>query len=108
MADESGILARLAATIAQRRGADPKASYVAALFAKGDDAIVKKVGEEATETVMAAKDGDPRRITAEMADLWFHCLVLLERYGVSVDDVLAELERREGTSGHAEKAARGR
>jgi phosphoribosyl-ATP pyrophosphohydrolase len=108
MADDSSILARLAATIAERRSADPSASYVAALFAKGEDAIVKKVGEEATETVMAAKDGDPRRITAEMADLWFHCLVLLERYGVSVDDVLAELERREGTSGHVEKAARGR
>ena len=104
----SDILARLAATIAQRRNADPKVSYVAALFAKGEDAIVRKIGEEATETVMAAKDGDPRRITAEMADLWFHCLVLLERYGLRVDDVLAELERREGTSGHVEKAARGR
>lgn len=102
------VLARLAATIAARRGADPAGSYVAALFAKGDDAILKKIGEEATETVMAAKDGDPRRIVSEVADLWFHCLVLLARHGVSPADVLAELERREGTSGHAEKAARGR
>jgi len=108
MADSVDILARLAATIAERRTADPKSSYVASLFAKGEDAIVKKVGEEATETVMAAKDGDPRRITAEMADLWFHCLVLLERYGVTLDEVMAELARREGTSGHTEKAARGR
>ena len=108
MADASDVLKRLAATIAQRRNADAKASYVASLFAKGEDAIVKKVGEEATETVMAAKDGDPRRIITEMADLWFHCLVLLERYGVTVDEVLAELERREGTSGHAEKASRPR
>lgn len=108
MADSVDILARLAATIAERRHADPKSSYVASLFAKGEDAIVKKVGEEATETVMAAKDGDPRRITAEMADLWFHCLVLLERYGVTLDEVMAELARREGTSGHTEKAARGR
>jgi len=108
MADDADILARLAATIAERRNADPKASYVASLFAKGEDAIVRKIGEEATETVMAAKDGDPRRIAAEMADLWFHCLVLLERYGLRVDDVLAELERREGTSGHAEKASRSR
>src|SRR5690242_2000476 len=106
MTDGGDVLKRLAATIAQRRNADVATSYVASLFAKGEDAIGKKVGEEATETVMAAKDGDPRRITAEMADLWFHCLVLLERYGVTVDEVLAELERREGTSGHAEKAAR--
>src|SRR5664279_1433860 len=102
------ILDRLAATIAGRRGADPASSYVAALFARGDDAILKKIGEEATETVMAAKDGDPRRITAEVADLWFHCLVLLARHDLTPADVLAELVRREGTSGHAEKAARGR
>ena len=76
------ILDRLAATIASRRGADPATSYVAALFAKGDDAILKKIGEEATETVMAAKDGDKLRITAEVADLWFHCLVLLARHGL--------------------------
>jgi phosphoribosyl-ATP pyrophosphohydrolase len=102
------VLARVAATIAARAGADPAESYVASLLAKGDDAILKKIGEEATETVMAGKDGDPRRITAEVADLWFHCLVLLARHGLSPADVLAELARREGTSGHAEKAARGR
>ena len=104
--DDGDVLARLAKTIAARRGTDPSASYVAALFAKGDDAILKKIGEEATETVMAAKDGDPGRITAEVADLWFHCLVLLARHGLSPADVLAELARREGTSGHAEKASR--
>ena len=108
MADQHDILARLAATIASRRGADASSSYVASLFAKGDDAILKKIGEEATETVMAAKDGDPGRITAEVADLWFHCLVLLARHGLTPDDVLSELARREGTSGHAEKAARHR
>jgi phosphoribosyl-ATP pyrophosphohydrolase len=100
-------LDRVAATIAARRGADPSTSYVAALFAKGDDAILKKIGEEATETVMAAKDGDKIRITAEVADLWFHCLVLLARHGLGPADVRAELARREGTSGIAEKAARG-
>ena len=105
---DDGVLARVAATIAARAGADPAASYVAALLAKGDDAILKKIGEEATEAVMAGKDGDPRRIAAEVADLWFHCLVLLARHGLSPADVLAELARREGTSGHAEKAARGR
>ena len=102
------MLARVAATIAARRGADPGSSYVAALFAKGDDAILKKIGEEATETVMAGKDGDPARITSEVADLWFHCLVLLARHGLSPADVLAELARREGTSGLVEKAGRGR
>lgn len=101
------VLARLAAVIASRRHADPGSSYVASLFAKGDDAILKKIGEEATETVIAGKDGDPARIASEVADLWFHCLVLLARHGMKPADVLAELERREGTSGHAEKAARG-
>jgi phosphoribosyl-ATP pyrophosphohydrolase len=100
------ILDRLAATIAKRRGADPSSSYVAQLLAKGDDAILKKIGEEATETVMAAKDGDRLRVVAEVADLWFHCLVLLARHGLGPDDVRAELARREGTSGIAEKAAR--
>ena len=102
------ILTRLAATLASRKGADPGTSYVASLFAKGDDAILKKIGEEATETVMAAKDGEPARIVSEVADLWFHCLVLLAQRGLSPQDVLDELARREGTSGHAEKAARGR
>jgi phosphoribosyl-ATP pyrophosphohydrolase len=100
------VLARLADTIAGRRGGDPKTSYVAALFARGDDAILKKIGEEATETVMAAKDGDKIRICAEVADLWFHCLVLLARHGLRPAVVIAELARREGTSGHVEKAAR--
>lgn len=100
------VLDRVAATIASRRGADPASSYVASLFARGDDAILKKIGEEATEAVMAGKDGDPARIVAEVADLWFHCLVLLARHGRGPDDVRAELARREGVSGHAEKAAR--
>ena len=105
-AARSDVLDRLAATIAERRGADPSSSYVAQLLAKGDDAILKKIGEEATETVMAAKDGDKLRLTAEVADLWFHCLVLLARHGLGPDDVRAELARREGTSGLAEKAKR--
>jgi len=102
------VLAVLARTIESRKGADPKVSYVASLLAGGDDAILKKIGEEATETVLAAKDSDPARITHEMADLWFHCLVMLARHGLSPDDVLAELERRHGTSGIDEKAARRR
>jgi phosphoribosyl-ATP pyrophosphohydrolase len=106
--DAAGVLARLAATIASRRDADPRTSYVASLFAKGHDAILKKIGEEATETVMAAKDGDKMKVCAEVADLWFHCLVLLVRHGLAPDDVLAELARREGISGHDEKAARSR
>ena len=104
--DAGGVLARIAATLEARKGADPASSYVAALFAKGDDAILKKIGEEATETVMAAKDGDKLRVTAEVADLWFHCLVLLAQHGLGPDDVRAELERREGNSGLAEKAKR--
>src|SRR4051812_29596717 len=107
-AGESGVLGRLAATIEARKNADPQSSYVSSLFARGDDAILKKIGEEATETVMAAKDGDKIRITAEVPDLWFHCLVLLARHGLGPADVLAELRRREGASGHAEKAARRR
>jgi phosphoribosyl-ATP pyrophosphohydrolase len=104
LADDA--LDRVAATIATRRDADPASSYVAALFAKGDDAILKKIGEEATETVMAGKDGDPVRVVAEIADLWFHCLVLLARHGLGPDDIRREFARREGVSGHAEKAAR--
>ncbi len=102
----AGVLARLFATIEARKGADPASSYVASLLAKGGDAILKKIGEEATETVMASKDGVPARVTAELADLWFHCLVLLAHHGLSPADVLAELERREGRSGHDEKASR--
>ena len=96
----------VAATIASRRGADPSTSYVASLFAKGDDAILKKIGEEATEAVMAGKDGDKIRIASEVADLWFHCLVLLVRHGLGPADVRNELARREGLSGIAEKAGR--
>ena len=101
-----GVLARLAATIESRKGADAATSYVAALLAKGEDAVLKKIGEEATETVMAAKDGDKIRLVAEVADLWFHCLVLLARHGLGPADVLRELARREGVSGHAERASR--
>lgn len=100
------VLARIAATIESRKGADPAQSYVAALLGKGEDAVLKKIGEEATETVMAAKDGDKIRVVAEVADLWFHCLVLLARHGLGPADVLRELERREGMSGHAERASR--
>ena len=102
----SDVLDRLAATIASRLAGEPSSSYVAALVARGDDAVLKKIGEEATETVMAAKDGDKLRIVAEVADLWFHCLVLLARHGLGAEDVRAELERREGTSGIVEKASR--
>jgi phosphoribosyl-ATP pyrophosphohydrolase len=99
-------LARLADVIDSRRGGDPGSSYVAKLFAKGDDAILKKIGEEATETVLAAKDRAAERIVAETADLWFHCLVMLAHYGLRPEQVLAELERRAGTSGIEEKALR--
>ncbi len=100
------VLERLAAVVASRRGGDPDRSYVARLLARGPDAILKKIGEEATETVMAAKDGVPERIVAETADLWFHCLVMLAHYGLSPRQVLDELARREGLSGLDEKAAR--
>lgn len=104
MCDE--VLQRLTATIAERRSADPATSYVATLFAKGDEAMIKKIGEEATEAVMAAKDGDRLRLTAEIADLWFHCLVVLVKNGLGPADVCAELARREGMSGLQEKASR--
>lgn len=100
------VLARLAETIEARKRANPQESYVATLFAKGDNTILKKIGEEATETVLAGKDGDASRIVSEMADLWFHCLVLLARHGLEPQAVLDELARREGISGHAEKASR--
>ncbi len=105
MGDET-ILERLADVIETRRGADPATSYVAKLFAGGQDAILKKIGEEATETVMAAKDGDKLHILAETADLWFHSLVLLAHHGLRPADVLAELARREGRSGLDEKRSR--
>ena len=99
-------LARLAAVIESRRGGDPDKSYVARLFAKGPDAILKKIGEEATETVMACKDGVPARIVGEVADLWFHSMLALAAYGLTPADVLAELRRREGLSGLEEFALR--
>jgi len=102
----SDILERLQAAIEARRGADAKSSYVAALNAKGLDAILKKVGEEATETVVAAKGGERDEVVHEVADLWFHCLVLLAWHRIPLADVLAELERREGRSGIDEKASR--
>ena len=106
-------LVRLAATMESRKprnGGDPSASYVARLLAKGPDAFLKKIGEEATEVVMAAKDvdhgGDKAKLVGEVADLWFHCMVALAHYELSPADVLAELQRREGTSGIEEKAMR--
>ena len=105
MADK-GILERLEAAIAARRGADASTSYVAALNAKGLDAILKKVGEESTEAVIAAKGGGRAEIVHETADLWFHCLVMLGWHGIPVAEVLAELERREGRSGIDEKKSR--
>jgi phosphoribosyl-ATP pyrophosphohydrolase len=104
------VLAQLAAVIETRRGGDPELSYVARLLARGEDAILKKIGEEATETVLAAKDagrgGPSGRVVAETADLWFHCLVMLSYYGLGPQQVLAELQRRAGVSGIEEKAAR--
>ena len=102
----SDILNKLAAVLEARRGADPQSSYVAGLYAKGLDAILKKIGEEATETVLAAKTGERDKIIHETADLWFHTLIMLAQTGVKPDDILAELERRFGTSGLDEKAAR--
>jgi len=106
-------LAQLAVIIESRKaahGGDPATSYVARLLHKGPDAFLKKIGEEATEVVMAAKDldhgGDPSKLVGEVADLWFHCLVALAHYGLHPSDVVAELRRREGTSGIEEKALR--
>ncbi len=110
---QSSILDQLAAVIESRKavnGGDPSTSYVAKLFAKGDDAILKKIGEEATETVMAAKDarvsGDASDLLYECADLWFHSLVMLAQYNLHPQQVLDELARREGISGIVEKASR--
>jgi phosphoribosyl-ATP pyrophosphohydrolase len=105
-ASSNDTLARLAAVIEARRAGDPDKSYVARLFAKGNDAILKKIGEEATETVMACKDGVPAKIVAEVADLWFHTMLALSAFGLEPADVLAELERREGQSGLEEFASR--
>ncbi len=104
------ILTALTEILEQRKGAEPDSSYVASLYAKGLDAILKKVGEEATETVMAAKDvaygGNSEKLVYEVADLWFHTMILLADQDLSADDVLEELARRFGVSGHDEKAAR--
>jgi phosphoribosyl-ATP pyrophosphohydrolase len=111
--NSSDALARLAAVMETRKpsnGGDPSASYVARLLAKGPDAFLKKIGEEATEVVMAAKDvdhgGDKAKLVGEVADLWFHCMVALAHYELTPADVIAELARREGTSGIEEKALR--
>ena len=109
----STTLARVADVIEARKlenGGDPATSYVSRLFSKGDDAILKKIGEEATELVMAAKDarvaGDAGKVLYECADLWFHSMILLAQFGLTPQQVLDELARREGVSGIAEKAAR--
>ena len=102
----SDILQRLTQVLEARRGADPDSSYVASLHDRGLDVILKKVGEEAAETIIAAKNGDSEQIIYETADLWFHTLVMLSHQGLEPEDVLTELERRFGTSGIEEKAAR--
>lgn len=104
----SDSLERLAEVLEARKNADPDSSYVAKLYSKGLDAILKKIGEEATETVMAAKDGDREKIIYETADLWFHSMVLLAHQGLKPQDVLDELDRRFGLSGLEEKARRGK
>ena len=103
---KENVLTELAEILEQRKNAAPDSSYVASLYDKGLDAILKKIGEEATETVMAAKDGSSDKIVYEMADLWFHSMVLLAHQGLKPDDVLDELARRFGVSGHDEKASR--
>jgi phosphoribosyl-ATP pyrophosphohydrolase len=103
---DSEVLLRLDKVIADRKQGDPASSYVASLLAKGPDAVMKKVAEEAAETLLAAKDGDKLHIVHETADLWFHSLVLLALHGLGPEDVLAELRRREGISGIDEKNSR--
>lgn len=100
------ILLRLMAVLASRKGADPDSSYVAGLYARGLDSILKKIGEESAETIIAAKSGDEQQIIHETADLWFHCLVMLAQQNLDARQVLDELERRFGVSGFDEKAAR--
>jgi phosphoribosyl-ATP pyrophosphohydrolase len=103
---DANVLKRLGEVIAARRQASPDSSYVARLFSQGEDAILRKISEEATETVLASKSGDKLHLVRETADLWFHSLVLLAYHGLGPDDVLAELRRREGISGIDEKASR--
>ncbi|MGZ8226146.1 MAG: phosphoribosyl-ATP diphosphatase [Methylococcaceae bacterium] len=102
----SEILHQLAKVLEERKKETADKSYVASLYVKGLDSILKKIGEEATETVIAAKGGDEQQIIYEMADLWFHCMVLLANQGLGPDDVLNELQRRVGLSGLQEKAQR--
>lgn len=104
---DANVLKRLGEVIAARRRASPESSYVARLFSQGEDAILRKISEEATETVLASKSGDKLHLVRETADLWFHSLVLLAYHGLGPDDVLAELRRREGISGIDEKTSRG-
>jgi len=107
MTRDLAVLSRLEATIKARKEANPKDSYVASLLAGGGQTVARKLGEEALETVIAALGDDPEALVAEGADLIFHLLVLLAHHDRSIADIAAELERREGTPGHAEKAARG-
>lgn len=100
------ILNRIAATLESRKTSTADSSYVASLYARGLDSILKKVAEETAETIMAAKDGDKQHVVYEVADLWFHTLILLAQQGLGPQDILDELARREGVSGHMEKAAR--
>lgn len=102
------ILTKLADILEARKGADADSSYVARLYAQGLDAILKKIGEETTETILAAKSGDSAQIIHETADLWFHTMVMLAQQGLKAEDILRELERRFGVSGLAEKAQRGK
>jgi phosphoribosyl-ATP pyrophosphohydrolase len=103
---DAKVLQRLGETLLARKGADPSSSYVAGLLAKGEDAILRKVAEESAETLLASKEGDKLHVVREVADLWFHSMVLLAWHGLRPDDVLAELHRREGISGIDEKASR--
>ena len=103
---DTSFLEELATTLESRRGADPSTSYVAKLLQAGPDAVLKKIGEEATETILAAKSGDKQHLIRETADLWFHSMIMLVQAGLRPADVINELKRREGTSGLAEKAAR--
>lgn len=103
----SDVLTRLSDEIDRRKGADSQSSYTASLFERGEDTILKKVGEEAVEFLLAAKSDDSAHLVSEAADVWFHMLVLMSAKGLCASDILAELERREGVSGIAEKASRG-
>jgi phosphoribosyl-ATP pyrophosphohydrolase len=104
---DAALLQRLARVIEERKTGDPARSYVARLFADGQDAVLKKLAEESAETLLASKEGDKLHIVRETADLWFHSLILLAWHGLGPEDVLAELRRREGISGIAERQARG-